>query len=91
MATTIPVMARVSAETKEKLRALARTTKRSEAFLAREAIEHFVSLNDWQVSLIEDRLAEALAGCETVPHDDVAEWLDAKISQPKKVAKSGRP
>jgi predicted transcriptional regulator len=78
MASTVPVMARVSPEVKEKLRAIAKSTKRSEGFLAREAIEHFVNMNDWQIALIEDRLAEVRAGGETISHDEVAAWLDAK-------------
>lgn len=81
MANTIPVMARVTPEVKEKLRAIAQNTKRSEAFLAREAIEQFVELNEWQVGLIATRLAEARAGGETVTHDEVVRWLDSKGTQ----------
>lgn len=90
MVSTVPVMARVSPEVKEKLRAIARSTQRSEAFLAREAIEHFVSMNDWQIALIEDRLAEAHAGGETVSHDEVAAWLDAKGTDIERPVPRGR-
>jgi predicted transcriptional regulator len=78
MTRTIPVMTRVAPETKEKLRALARSTKRSEGYLANEAIESYVAANEWQVSLIERRLAAAKAGEPTVPHDEVERWLAAK-------------
>ena len=78
MTASVPVMTRVTAEVKKKLRAIAKTTERSEAFLARQAIEQFVDVNDWQTALIESRLAEARAGGETVPHDKVVRWLDAK-------------
>jgi predicted transcriptional regulator len=89
MANTVPVMARVAPETKEKLRALAESTRRSEAFLAREAIEHFIEANEWQIALIAGRLAEARAGGETVPHDEVARWLDSK-GTPGELPKPGR-
>ena len=78
MASTVPVMTRVPSAVKKKLRAIAKSTERSEAFLAREAIEQFVAVNDWQIALIESRLADAVAGGETVPHDKVERWLDSK-------------
>jgi predicted transcriptional regulator len=78
MTRTIPVMTRVAPETKEKLQALARSTKRSEGYLANEAIESYVAANEWQVSLIERRLAAARAGEPTVPHEEVERWLAAK-------------
>jgi predicted transcriptional regulator len=78
MAKTVPVVARVAPEVKERLRAIARIVRRSEALLAREAIEQFVEANDWQIRLIEGRLAEARTGGETVSHDEVERWLDAK-------------
>jgi predicted DNA-binding protein len=68
-------MARVSPEVKEKLRAIAKNTKRSEGFLAREAIEHFVDTNDWQIALIE--------GAE------VARWLDGKGSEDESPVSGG--
>jgi predicted transcriptional regulator len=89
MTSTIPVMARVSPEVKEKLRAIAKNTKRSEGFLAREAIEHFVDTNDWQIALIEGRLAEAKTGGETVPHAEVARWLDGKGSEDESPVSGG--
>jgi predicted transcriptional regulator len=80
MVSTIPVMTRVTPEVKKKLRAIARSSKRSEAFLAREAIEQFVEVNDWQVELIKGRLAEARAGAEVLSHEEVGRWLDARAA-----------
>lgn len=75
MAKTALVTARVDPGVKKKLKALAESTQRSESFLAKEAIEAYVELNDWQVSLIKDRLAEAKKGGPTVPHDEVDAWM----------------
>ena len=78
MTASVPVMTRVTAEVKKKLKAIAKNTERSEAFLARQAIEQFVDVNDWQIALIESRLSEARVGGATVPHHKVVRWLDAK-------------
>ncbi|MSO97044.1 MAG: hypothetical protein EXR11_02330 [Rhodospirillaceae bacterium] len=73
-----PVMTRVSSQTKAKLRAIAKTAARSEAYLAREAIEQYVETNDWQVALIERRLAEYEAGGPTIPHEEIVRRIKAK-------------
>ena len=83
MPSAVPVMTRVTPDVKKKLRAIAKSVDRSEAFLAREAIEQFVEVNDWQITLISSRLAEAKAGGETVPHDKVGRWLDSKGTSKK--------
>jgi RHH-type rel operon transcriptional repressor/antitoxin RelB len=48
---------RLAPEVKEKLDALARTTKHSKSYLASEAIETYVNLNAWQVAHIQAALA----------------------------------
>ncbi len=78
---TVPVITRVAPALKKKLQALAKTTKRSEAFLAREAIETFVEHNAWQVATIRRRLDETLAGQPSVPHEEVVRWLDSKWTE----------
>lgn len=78
MSKKVPVMARVSPETKARLQSLAKTAKRSEAYLAEEAIENFVDLNEWQIRLIQERLGEASTGGPGIPHEEVERWLDAK-------------
>jgi predicted transcriptional regulator len=35
-------------------------------------------LEQWQIDLIKRRLAEYRGGAETVPHEEVAVWLDSK-------------
>ena len=75
MPKTVPVMTRVSAETKRKLQALARSTNRSESYLAQAALAEYISVNEWQVDLIASRLAEAKHGGAVVPHAEVAAWV----------------
>ncbi len=65
------VTVRLGSELKDKLDALARSTKRSKSFLAGEAIAAFVELNAWQVGEIEAAVAEADAG-DFVSDEDVA-------------------
>jgi predicted transcriptional regulator len=71
------VTTRVSRATKARLSALAKDMRRSESFLAAEAIESYVDVNAWQVGLIKRRLAEIEAGAPTVPHEEVERWLDS--------------
>jgi predicted transcriptional regulator len=68
---------RLAPEVKEKLDALARTTKRSKSYLASEAIETYVNLNAWQVAHIQAALAEDEAGGPGVPHEEVVQWMQS--------------
>ncbi len=47
---------------KDKLEKLAESTHRSRSFLAAEAIKAYVESNEWQISEIQQALAEADAG-----------------------------
>ncbi len=78
MPRNVPVLARVSPELKARLKAIAAEAERSESYVAAQALASYVELHDWQTNLIRNRLAEAEAGGATVPHEDVAAWLDAK-------------
>ena len=83
---TVAVMTRVSPELKRKLQDLARSMNRSEAYLAQEALAEYISVNEWQVDLIERRLAEAKHGGKTIAHAEVAAWVEAggKARKPPK-------
>jgi RHH-type rel operon transcriptional repressor/antitoxin RelB len=88
MPKTDVVTTRVKPETKAKLRAIAESTKRSEAYLANEAIEAFVEVNDWQVREIKLALDDARGGEPEVPHERMVEWLkswgtDDELPPPK--------
>ena len=81
MPRTAPVMTRISPKTKEKLRALASSTDRSEAYLVSEAIENYVAENEWQVALIRERVAEAEAGGKIISHDEAMRRLADKVNR----------
>ena len=60
MSTTLTI--RLESELKDRLDDLANVTNRSKSFLAAEAIQEFVELNEWQLQEIKTALAEADAG-----------------------------
>ena len=59
---TILVSTRVSIDLAERLTALAQTTHRSKSFLAAQAIEEFLNVQEWQVEAIKEGLAAAERG-----------------------------
>jgi RHH-type transcriptional regulator, rel operon repressor / antitoxin RelB len=70
------VTIRLSAEVKEKLEALAISTKRSKSWLAAQAIATYVEEQSWQIQLIES--AVTLADSDQavwVENADVNAWL----------------
>lgn len=56
---TILVSTRVSSDLAERLAALAQTTHRSKSYLAAQAIEEFLNVQEWQVAAIKEGLAAA--------------------------------
>ncbi len=72
MGTTLSV--RIDAETKKRLEALARSSKRTKSFLAAEAINAYVESESWQVGEIKAGLKELDAG-KAVSDADVSRWL----------------
>ena len=65
---------RIDAETKKRLEALSKQSRRSKSFLAAEAITAFVDSEAWQLGEIEDGIAELDSG-QTVSHEKVSKWL----------------
>ena len=61
-ADTAVITTRIDAALKAKLEALARSTKRSESFLAAEAIAAYVELNEWQIGEIAAGIKELDSG-----------------------------
>lgn len=78
---TTVVTARVSAELKAKLDALARSTNRSKSYLATEAIAAYVEQNAWQIEEIEAGIAELDRG--DILSDREIDALYERLSQPK--------
>jgi predicted transcriptional regulator len=72
MSTTLSV--RIDVDTKKRLEALAKRSRRSKSFLAAEAIAAFVDAESWQLDEIQAGLRE-LDGGQGVPHKAVANWL----------------
>jgi RHH-type transcriptional regulator, rel operon repressor / antitoxin RelB len=69
--TTITV--RLDKAVKKRLETAAARVRRSKSFLAAEAIEEYLAIQDWQVEAIKHGIAAADRG-ETVPHDKVKAW-----------------
>ena len=60
MSTTMTI--RLDEDVKARLDILAQSTHRSRSFLAAEAIQTFVEINEWQIGEIQTALDEADAG-----------------------------
>jgi RHH-type transcriptional regulator, rel operon repressor / antitoxin RelB len=65
---------RLSPQTKAKLEALAKASRRSRSFLAAEAIESYVAAESWQLEEIKAGMADLDAG-RVVDNEDVRKWL----------------
>ncbi len=76
-AKTVPVMTRVSAKLKKKLQAIAKHEQRSEAHMARVAIEALVELNEAHIATIKRGLDEARSGVQGIPHEDIEAWVES--------------
>ncbi len=75
---------RINSETKKRLDALSKRSKRSKSFLAAEAIAAFVESEEWQLGEIHAGIAELDSG-QTVSHEKVSKWLKSwgKPGEPK--------
>jgi RHH-type transcriptional regulator, rel operon repressor / antitoxin RelB len=65
---------RIDVQTKRRLEALSRRSKRSKSFLAAEAIAAYVDSRGWQLGEIQAGIAEIDAGKE-VGHERASKWL----------------
>jgi RHH-type transcriptional regulator, rel operon repressor / antitoxin RelB len=65
---------RIDSDTKKRLDALSKRSKRSKSFLAAEAIAAYVASEEWQLGEIQGAIAELESGQE-VSHERVAKWL----------------
>lgn len=57
-----PVTLRLDAATRKRLDRLARTTARSRAALAAEAVKQYVEINEWQIAAIRKGVRQADGG-----------------------------
>ena len=82
---------RVDRSVKERLDTAARTMNRSKSYLAAQAIEEYLKVQEWQEARINQALEAAERG-EGVAHDAVMEWLQswgADSPLPRPVPRSG--
>jgi RHH-type transcriptional regulator, rel operon repressor / antitoxin RelB len=82
---------RLDVAVKKRLERLAKSTARSRSFLAAEAIEEYLKVNEWQVAGIKKAI-DSLDRAEGVPHQDVKDWVaswgsDEERPRPKHSAK----
>jgi RHH-type rel operon transcriptional repressor/antitoxin RelB len=91
MAETITLTVRLTRETKDRLDALALSTRRSKAFLAAAAIDAYVAANAWQVEAMGAAVAEADAGGAFFEHEDVMDHLErrARGERPQRPGSAG--
>src|SRR5208282_1487719 len=74
--TTTTFSVRVGRSTKSRLQKLAKSTGRSRAFLAAEAIVAYLDTNEWQVVGINKALASLDRG-KGIAHARVSEWISS--------------
>ena len=74
MADSTTVTVRLDRTVRDRLEAVAKSQRRSKSFLAAEAIEEYVAVQEWQIGAIGAGLA-ALDRGEGVPHDQVKAWV----------------
>lgn len=65
---------RVDQMAKKRLEKLAENTGRSRSYLAAEAINEYLDVNEWQVTGIKRAIASLDRG-EGVPHQQVKDWI----------------
>ena len=81
--TTVSV--RIDQASKKRLEKLAKSTGRSRSFLAAEAINDYLDLNEWQVAGIQKAVASLDRG-EGVPNERVKEWVSSWNSKRERPA-----
>jgi RHH-type transcriptional regulator, rel operon repressor / antitoxin RelB len=74
MAATDVVTLRLPPALRKRLDRLAKSTARSRAWLAAEAIEKYLETNEWQVEAIEQGIRAADEG-DLHRHEDVKAWV----------------
>jgi RHH-type transcriptional regulator, rel operon repressor / antitoxin RelB len=70
--TTLTV--RIDEAAKQRLEKLAESTGRSRSFLAADAINQYLEVNEWQVAGIKQAIASLDRG-EAIAHEQVKDWV----------------
>jgi len=67
---------RVEREVKKRLEKLAKSTGRTRSFLAAEALNEYLDVNEWQVAGVKRAVASLDRG-EGVSHQEVKNWVNS--------------
>jgi RHH-type rel operon transcriptional repressor/antitoxin RelB len=67
---------RVEPEVKKRLEKLAKSTGRTRSFLAAEALNEYLDVNEWQVAGVKRAIA-SLDRSEGVSHQEVENWVNS--------------
>jgi RHH-type rel operon transcriptional repressor/antitoxin RelB len=67
---------RVDETTKKRLEKLAKSTGRIRSFLAAEALNAYLDVNEWQVAGVKRAMASLDRG-DGVPHQEVKDWVNS--------------
>jgi len=65
---------RIDTSAKKRLERLAKNTGRTRSFLAAEAINEYLEINEWQVAGVKRAIASLDRG-EGIAHDSVKDWV----------------
>jgi predicted transcriptional regulator len=72
--TSSTITVRIDGSAKKRLEKLAKSTGRSRSFLAAEAINDYLNVNEWQVAGIKQAIA-SLDADGGIPHEEVEKWV----------------
>ena len=75
---TTTLTVRVASDVADRLKKLAEATQRSRSFLAAEAIEEYLSLQEWQVQAIQEGIA-AINNGQLVDFDQVKQAWEQRL------------
>jgi predicted transcriptional regulator len=65
---------RIGSETKQRLDALSKRSRRSKSFLAAAAITAYLESEEWQLGELQTGIGELESG-QAVSHEKVSKWL----------------
>ncbi|HEY6254492.1 MAG TPA: CopG family ribbon-helix-helix protein [Xanthobacteraceae bacterium] len=83
--TTLTV--RLDRSVKKRLEAAAARVRRSKSFLAAEAIEEYLAVQEWQIEAIKGGMEAADRG-ELVPHEQVKAWAKSIATDRRRRARA---
>ena len=74
----VTLSVRIQPEARDQLEVLAHATGRTKSYLAAQAIEHYLSMQTWQICSIEKSLKKADdKNANFIEHEKVSDWLNS--------------